>query len=133
MGSMGESDRKRRHFSSLSPTPAAATAKKLPFLPISEDKKLDVAVLQYQNQKLTQKLETQKLEYAALENKFSQLKERQQSYDSTLAVVKDSWEQMLDDLESSSECTRESSRKSNSRFASITDGICFNSSFSCMY
>ncbi|KAJ1417955.1 E3 ubiquitin-protein ligase [Sesbania bispinosa] len=28
-----------------------------------------------------------------LENKFSQLKERQQSYDSTLAVVKDSWEQ----------------------------------------
>ncbi|KAJ1421260.1 E3 ubiquitin-protein ligase, partial [Sesbania bispinosa] len=121
MGSMGESDRKRRHFSSLSPTPAAATAKKLPFLPISEDKKLDVAVLQYQNQKLTQKLETQKLEYAALENKFSQLKERQQSYDSTLAVVKDSWEQMVDDLESSSECTRESSRKSNSRFASITD------------
>ncbi|MCI04102.1 E3 ubiquitin-protein ligase BRE1-like protein, partial [Trifolium medium] len=54
---------------------------------------LDIAVLQYQNQKLTQKLETQKLEYTALENKFSQLKERQQSYDSTLAVVKKSWEQ----------------------------------------
>ncbi|RVW20063.1 hypothetical protein CK203_112518 [Vitis vinifera] len=37
MGSTGEPDRKRRHFSSLSPT--AATAKKMPFLPVSEDKK----------------------------------------------------------------------------------------------
>lgn len=118
MGSMGEHDRKRR-FSSLSPTPA--TAKKLPFLPVSEDKKLDIAVLQYQNQKLTQKLETQKLEYAALENKFSQLKEKQQSYDSTLAVVKKSWEQLVNDLESCSEHIRESSSKVDSRFASSTD------------
>lgn len=38
MGSTGEHDRKRRHFSSISPT--AATAKKQPFLPISEDKKV---------------------------------------------------------------------------------------------
>ncbi|WJX75961.1 ubiquitin-like modifier hub1, variant 2 [Trifolium repens] len=118
MGSMGEHDRKRR-FSSLSPTPA--TAKKLPFLPVSEDKKLDIAVLQYQNQKLTQKLETQKLEYTALENKFSQLKERQQSYDSTLAVVKKSWEQLVNDLESRSERTRESSCKADSRYASNTN------------
>ncbi|WJX81476.1 ubiquitin-like modifier hub1 [Trifolium repens] len=118
MGSMGEHDRKRR-FSSFSPTPA--TAKKLPFLPVSEDKKLDIAVLQYQNQKLTQKLETQKLEYTALENKFSQLKERQQSYDSTLAVVKKSWEQLVNDLESRSERTRESSCKADSRFASSTN------------
>ncbi|KAK7339260.1 hypothetical protein VNO77_19916 [Canavalia gladiata] len=121
MGSMGDSDRKRRHFSSLSPTPAAATAKKLPFLPVSEDKRLDIVVLQYQNQKLTQKLETQKLEYAALENKFSQLKERQKSHDSTLAVVRKSWEQLVSDLESCSECTRESSSKSNSRSASIKE------------
>ncbi|CAJ2669901.1 unnamed protein product [Trifolium pratense] len=119
MGSMGEHDRKRR-FSSLSPTPAIA--KKLPFLPVSEDKKLDIAVLQYQNQKLTQKLETQKLEYTALENKFSQLKERQQSYDSTLAVVKKSWQQLVNDLESRSECTRESSRKADSSFASSSNG-----------
>ncbi|TKY66301.1 E3 ubiquitin-protein ligase BRE 1 [Spatholobus suberectus] len=124
MGSMGDSDRKRRHFSSLSPTPAAATAKKLPFLPVSEDKKLDIVVLQYQNQKLTQKLETQKLEYTALENRFSQLKERQKSYDSTLAVVKKSWEQLVNDLELCSECTRESSSKSNSRFASIMEVLC---------
>lgn len=37
MGSTGEPDRKRRHFSSLSPT--AATAKKHPFFPPSEEKK----------------------------------------------------------------------------------------------
>lgn len=39
MGSTGEPDRKRRHFGSISPT-AAATPKKQPFLPISEDKKV---------------------------------------------------------------------------------------------
>ncbi|BAT84706.1 hypothetical protein LR48_Vigan03g168600 [Vigna angularis] len=121
MGSMSDSDRKRRHFSSLSPTPAAATAKKLPFLPVSEDKKLDIVVLQYQNQKLTQKLETQKLEYAALDNRFTQLKERQKSYDPTLAVVKKSWEQMVNDLELCSEHMRESSGKSNYRFVSIME------------
>lgn len=38
MGSTVESDRKRRHFSTISPT--AATAKKAPFLPVSEDKKV---------------------------------------------------------------------------------------------
>lgn len=48
---------------------------------------LDIAVLQYQNQKLVQKLETQKVEYYSLESKFSQLKQKQQPYDSTLAVV----------------------------------------------
>ncbi|KAL1309314.1 hypothetical protein AAHE18_17G169300 [Arachis hypogaea] len=47
----------------------------------------------FQNQKLMQKLETQKLEHTALENKFSQMKERQQSYDSALTVVKKNWEQ----------------------------------------
>ncbi|KAK7256480.1 hypothetical protein RIF29_29931 [Crotalaria pallida] len=120
MGSMmGESDRKRRHFSSLSPTAAAPNAKKLPFLPISQDKKLDIAVLQYQNQKLTQKLETQKLEYTALENNFSQLKMKQQPYDSTLAVVKKSWEQLVNDLELSSERTKESSSQWDSKFSSI--------------
>lgn len=56
---------------------------------------LDIAVLQYQNQKLLQKLETQKLEYAALENKLSQLNESQHSYDSALTVVKKSWEQVI--------------------------------------
>ncbi|XP_028798888.1 E3 ubiquitin-protein ligase BRE1-like 1 isoform X2 [Neltuma alba] len=120
MGSMGEPDRKRRHFSSLSPTAAGATAKKLPFLPISEDKKLDIAVLQFQNQKLTQKLETQKLEYTALENKFFQLKDRQHSYDSMLMVVKKSWEQVIDDLVSCSAQTVESS--SSKLHTNVTSG-----------
>lgn len=38
MGSTGEADRKRRHFSSISPT--AVAAKKQPFLPISEEKRV---------------------------------------------------------------------------------------------
>ncbi|XP_058084493.1 E3 ubiquitin-protein ligase BRE1-like 1 isoform X2 [Magnolia sinica] len=98
MGSTGEPDRKRRHFSSISPT-AAAAAKKHPLLPSSEDKKLDAAVLQYQNQKLVQQLEAQKAEFSALENKFHRLKEKQQTYNDTLKVVNRSWEQLVDDLE----------------------------------
>ncbi|KAL6981293.1 ubiquitin-like modifier hub1 [Sarracenia purpurea var. burkii] len=100
MGSTGEPDRKRRHFSSISPT--SASAKKQPFLPLSEDKKLDTAVLLYQNQKLVQKLEAQKVERIALENKFCQLKEKQQPYGETLAVVNEAWEQLVDGLESCS-------------------------------
>ncbi|KGN56365.1 E3 ubiquitin-protein ligase BRE1-like 1 isoform X1 [Cucumis sativus] len=100
MGSTVESDRKRRHFSTISPT--AATAKKAPFLPVSEDKKLDVAVLQYQNQKLIQKLEVQKVEYKSLQNKYAQLKEKQEPYDTTVAVVKNCWEELVNGLETSS-------------------------------
>ncbi|XP_068634247.1 E3 ubiquitin-protein ligase BRE1-like 1 [Aristolochia californica] len=98
MGSTGEPDRKRRHFNSISPT--AAAAKKLPFLPVSEDKKLDTTVLQYQNQKLVQQLETQKVEYFLLEDKFHQLKDKQQAYDETLKVVNKSWKKLVDDLDS---------------------------------
>lgn len=100
MGSTVDSDRKRRHFSTISPT--AATAKKTPFLPISEDKKLDVAVLQYQNQKLTQKLEVQKIEHKSLQNKYAQLKEKQEPYDMTVAVVKNCWDEIVNGLETSS-------------------------------
>ncbi|KAF1895888.1 hypothetical protein Lal_00033951 [Lupinus albus] len=140
---MGESDRKRRHFSSMSPTTVVAPHKKLPILPISQDKTrvslgatvrllalwfrgcvfrvpFDIAVLQFKNQKLTEKLETQKLEYTSLQNKLSQLKLRQQPYDSTLAVVKKSWEKLNNDLELCSERTRESSCKLDSKFSSIT-------------
>ncbi|XP_039027527.1 E3 ubiquitin-protein ligase BRE1-like 1 [Hibiscus syriacus] len=108
MGSTGEADRKRRHFSSLSPT--AVAAKKRPCLPTSEEKKLDTAVLQFQNQKLLQKLEAQKVEYSALENKFIQLKEKQKRYDSILNVLNKSWEAVITDLESRS-ITRETSRQ----------------------
>ncbi|XWS45857.1 hypothetical protein CRYUN_Cryun14cG0015300 [Craigia yunnanensis] len=119
MGSTGEADRKRRHFSSISPT--AVAAKKQPFLPTSEEKKLDNAVLQFQNQKLLQKLEAHKVEYSAIENKFVQLKEKQKPYDSTLKVVNRSWEALITDLESHSIHTRESSRKDVGRAPNMED------------
>ncbi|KAB5526901.1 hypothetical protein DKX38_020748 [Salix brachista] len=106
MGSTGEPDRKRRHFSSIS-SPTAAMAKKQPLSHLSEGKKLDTAVLQHQNQKLQQKLEAQKVEHSALENKFSLLKEKQQPYNSTLKTVNKSWEVLVTDLETCSNCTRE--------------------------
>ncbi|XWS35628.1 hypothetical protein CRYUN_Cryun20dG0013300 [Craigia yunnanensis] len=120
MGSTGEADRKRRHFSSISLT--AVAAKKQPFLPTSEEKKLDTAVLQFQNQKLLQKLEAQKVEYSALENKFIQLKEKQKPYDSTLKVVNKSWEALITDLESRSIHTRESSKQDVERAPNMENG-----------
>ncbi|KAM7472059.1 hypothetical protein LguiA_010242 [Lonicera macranthoides] len=69
---------------------------------------LDTAVLQFQNQKLVQKLEAQKAECVALENKFNQLSQQQQPYDKTLVVVNKSWEELVDDLESCSSRTKES-------------------------
>lgn len=55
----------------------------------------DIAVLQYQNQKLVQKLESQKVEHAALESKLSQLTEQQLGYDARLEVVGRSWEEVI--------------------------------------
>ncbi|KAG4188040.1 hypothetical protein ERO13_A08G137833v2 [Gossypium hirsutum] len=119
MGSTGEAGRKRRHFSSLSPT--AVAAKKQSLLPISEEKKLDTAILQFQNQKLLQKLEAQKVEYSALEDKFIELKEKQKSYDSTLKVVNKCWEALITDLESHSTNTRESIRQVVGRAANTDE------------
>lgn len=104
MGSTGEADRKRRHFSSISPT--AAAAKKQPFAPLSEDKKLDTAVLQFQNQKLVQKLEAQKIEITSLEEKISKLQERQLPYENNLVVVNKSLEELVDDLEAHCSLTK---------------------------
>ncbi|CAN0921817.1 E3 ubiquitin-protein ligase BRE1-like 1 [Linum grandiflorum] len=107
MESTGEPDRKRRHFSSLSPT--AALAKKQPVSHFSDDKKLDAAVLQFQNQKLLQKLEAQKVEYSILESKYSKLKDRQQPYESTLNAVDKSCKLLVNDLEARSKQLREAS------------------------
>ncbi|KAG6784625.1 hypothetical protein POTOM_010323 [Populus tomentosa] len=119
MGSTGEPDRKRRHFSSIS-SPPAAMAKKQPFSHLSEDKKLDTTVLQYQNQKLQQKLEVQKVEHSALGNKFSQLKEKQQPYNSTLNAVNKSWEGLVSDLETCSNRTREWSNGQDVKHIPVT-------------
>ncbi|XP_057808384.1 E3 ubiquitin-protein ligase BRE1-like 1 isoform X2 [Salvia miltiorrhiza] len=108
MGSTGEADKKRRHVSSISPT--AATAKKHPLAALSEEKKLDAAVLQFQNQKLLQKLETQKVEINALEDRLCQLRDKQHSYKKTLAEVDNAWKQLVDHLESHSNCTLENTK-----------------------
>ena len=55
---------------------------------------LDIIVLQFRNRKLILKVEGQKVEHAALENKYSQLKGKQQPYDSTLAIVNKYWEEV---------------------------------------
>lgn len=111
MGGTGEADRKR-HFSSIS-SPTAATAKKHPFVPSSEDKKLDTVVLKFQNQKLVQKLESQKVECIALDNKYTQLREKQSPYNKTLAVVEKSWDELIDKVESCSIGTKNLSNHDN--------------------
>lgn len=67
---------------------------------------LDTAVLQYQNQKLSQKLEAQKIEIVALESKLSQWKEKQQPYDKTRTAVDSCWKKLVDELEELSVHTR---------------------------
>ncbi|KAK1303934.1 E3 ubiquitin-protein ligase BRE1-like 1 [Acorus calamus] len=92
MESTGEHDRKRRHFSSISPT--AAAAKKHCIVPCLEDKKLDATVLQFQNQKLLQQLEVQKVEHAALQTKYGQLKEKGCAINDALTVVDRFWKEL---------------------------------------
>ncbi|XAR54169.1 hypothetical protein NMG60_11029190 [Bertholletia excelsa] len=120
MGSTGEADRKRRQFSSISPT--AASAKKQPFLPLSEDKKLDAAVLQYKNEKIIQKLEAQKVERVALENKICLLKDKQKPYDQTLIMVNKSLGELVDGLESCSLRAKDSSRDAEAQL-NTEDGV----------
>ncbi|CAH9083731.1 unnamed protein product [Cuscuta epithymum] len=64
--------------------------------------KLDTAVLQHQNQKLSQKLEVQKIEIAGLEDKLTKQREKQQPYDSTLELVQKSWNEVVDELKTRS-------------------------------
>ncbi|KAL0923755.1 hypothetical protein M5K25_007826 [Dendrobium thyrsiflorum] len=71
---------------------------------------LDVAVLQYQNQKLFQQLEAQKAEYSLCEDKYNKLKKQQETYEGIVAVVNNSWEQLVTDLESRSISTNESAK-----------------------
>jgi len=55
---------------------------------------LDTAVLQFQNLKLSQKLEAQQVECSILEDKLSQIKEKQLPYNSSLKTVHKSWEKV---------------------------------------
>ncbi|KAK8941203.1 E3 ubiquitin-protein ligase BRE1-like 1 [Platanthera zijinensis] len=108
MGSAGEPERKRRHFSSISSTDGAAAKNHL-LSPYPDDKKVDVAVLQFQNQKLFQQLEAQKIECVVLDEKYNKLKEQHQVFEDATIIVNKCWDQLTNDLELRSISTSESS------------------------
>ncbi|KAG6433183.1 hypothetical protein SASPL_104791 [Salvia splendens] len=66
--------------------------------PPDEDKPVDAAVLQYQNQKLVHQLETQKQELHDLESNIKEYKVKQASYDDILIKVNQLWNQLVDDI-----------------------------------
>ncbi|KAL0369391.1 UNVERIFIED_CONTAM: E3 ubiquitin-protein ligase BRE1-like 2 [Sesamum angustifolium] len=66
--------------------------------PPDDNRPVDAAVLQYQNQKLVQQIETQKQELHDLESKIKELKEKQTSYDEILIQVNLLWTQLVDDI-----------------------------------
>lgn len=74
---------------------------------------LDTAVLLHQNQKLSQKLESQKIEIAVLEDKFTELRDKQKPYDNSLAVIQKSWEELVGELEVCSIRSKDSLRHGN--------------------
>ncbi|KAG7574937.1 Zinc finger RING-type [Arabidopsis suecica] len=121
MASTGEPDRKRRHFSSISPSEAAAAVKKQPFFWPSSEDKLDTAVIQFQNLQLSQKLEAQQVECSIFEDKLSQIKEKQLPYSSSLKTVHKSWEKLKATVESCSARVSDSSSGAH-RFVNKEDG-----------
>ncbi|KAJ0083929.1 hypothetical protein Patl1_29941 [Pistacia atlantica] len=90
-----EPDKKKPHLNShpLSPSMARNSATSP-----SNNKTVDAAVLQYQNQKLVQQLDAQKHQLHDLEAKIKELKDKQTSYDDMLITVNQLWNQLVDDL-----------------------------------
>ncbi|KAL6544187.1 hypothetical protein OROGR_010684 [Orobanche gracilis] len=60
--------------------------------------RVGAVVLQYQNQKLVQQLDTQKQELHDFESKIKELKEKQTLYDEVLIKVNQHWNQLVDDI-----------------------------------
>ncbi|KAK3204941.1 hypothetical protein Dsin_018987 [Dipteronia sinensis] len=91
-----EPEKKRPHLNtqSLSSPAMARNSVTSP----SNNKTVDAAVLQYQNQKLVQQLDTQKHDLHDLEAKMKELLEKQTSYDDMLITVNRLWNQLVDDL-----------------------------------
>ncbi|KAI3860430.1 hypothetical protein MKW92_031225 [Papaver armeniacum] len=87
-----EPDKKRRHIDSV----ASAMAWSSPTSP--DERTIDAAALQCENQKLIQQLDSHKHELHAPEGKFKNLKEKQTSYDDKLIKVNRLWNQLVDDL-----------------------------------
>ncbi|CAA7401290.1 unnamed protein product [Spirodela intermedia] len=90
-----EPEKKKRLLTAVSSSPMARSTNG-PLSP--DDKAVDAAALQYQNQILVQLLEAQKSETHALEKKFKELEEKQDVYDETLIAVNKLWNQLVDDL-----------------------------------
>ncbi|KAL6567113.1 hypothetical protein OROMI_015517 [Orobanche minor] len=76
----------------------SSMARQSPSPPPDDNKPVDTAVLQYQNQKLVQQLDTQKQELHDLESKIKELKEKQTLYDEVLIKVNQHWNQLVDDI-----------------------------------
>ncbi|KAJ4839600.1 hypothetical protein Tsubulata_040519 [Turnera subulata] len=91
-----ENNKKRPHLNSP-PSPSAMARNSSPSPP-NNNNTVDVAVLQYQNQKLVQQLEGQKNELHGLESQIDQFKGKQASYDAILITVNQLWNQLVDDL-----------------------------------
>ncbi|KAM3324431.1 E3 ubiquitin-protein ligase BRE1-like 2 isoform X1 [Capsicum chacoense] len=91
-----EPQKKRPHLNSAvfsSPTTMARHSKAS-----SDNKAVDAAVLQYQNQKLVQQLDAQKHKLHDLEAKMKELRDKQASYDDFLVTLNRIWNQLDDDL-----------------------------------
>ncbi|KAJ8541679.1 hypothetical protein K7X08_002495 [Anisodus acutangulus] len=74
---------------------------------------LDTAVLLHQNQKLSQKLEAQKIEIVVLEAQFTELRDKQNPYDNTLEVIQKSWQELVAEMEVCSMRTKDLLRHGN--------------------
>ncbi|PIN10960.1 E3 ubiquitin ligase involved in syntaxin degradation [Handroanthus impetiginosus] len=94
MESDEEPQQKRPHLNNHDSSMARHSSFPVP----DDDKPVDAAALQYQNQKLVQQLETQKQELHDLESKIKELKEKQTSYDEVLINVNQLWNQLVDDI-----------------------------------
>ncbi|CAN4089766.1 unnamed protein product [Withania somnifera] len=91
-----EPQKKKPHLNSAvfsSPTNMARHSKAS-----SDNKAVDAAVLQYQNQKLVQQLDSQKHKLHDLEAKMKELRDKQASYDDFLVTLNRIWNQLDDDL-----------------------------------
>jgi E3 ubiquitin-protein ligase BRE1 len=94
MGSAEEPERKRRQLNNNNNHTVNTPLKKQPSAPSADDKKVDAAILQYQNQKLAQQLDFQLTEISALETRCNQLKSKQALHDETLMMVNGVWNQV---------------------------------------
>lgn len=92
-----EPAKKKPHLNSNSHSHSPTMARNTPSSP-SSNKSVDAAVLQYQNQKLVQQLDSQKHELQSLEAKIKELQEKQTSYDEMLITVNQLWNLFVDDL-----------------------------------